>query len=299
MKGSSKQTILKHKKFKYKSYEIEAFEYDNKNYEKYENVVLISNVKCNENKNAAEGYFRFLADNREITKTIQSIVHENLVFLKFDTDYHFNILKKRLASSPKLNNSVIEIHEAYETLSVLVKLDQLYFNEIYLNEKFKIQGQMYWHVPFELYNSPFIILKFSDIDVKFDFLVEYSKIEEKEFLIENIFNVDLINEYLNKLSQEMDINRSSVFDSSNYAVKSIDIQEWSNDNISANDGKRKKRLRMFECEICPFKAFNENKLILHEKQHEYKIGLLKCRYCAYYAKMMCTIKMHEKVHLTK
>ena len=271
---------------------IDVFEFEKiiDYFEKYGNVLLFENIKADEIREL-EGYFKSPMENRKLLKTIQSILHDNVVFLKFDGDLNFDNVKKRLINRSNLKNKLFLINEAFETLSVVVKLDRKKFNEIYLNEKFKQENRMYWHIPFELHNSPFVIVKFSDIEYKFDFLLKYSEIEKKEFLIENIFNVEIFNKYLNKYDDQMKINNRQ-FDSLEYPVNRIGIHEWSNRNNTPSDKKNNK----YKCKICPFKTYTEYRQIAHERQHEFKEDAFKCQYCTYYTKMKCHLRVHEKLH---
>jgi hypothetical protein len=296
MMGSTKYQILKHKIFKYKDYVIEAFESEKPThyFEKYENVILFDNIKTNE-INELETHFQNSIENRKLLKTVQSIICDNLVFLKVDGDLNFDKFKKRLENRLSLNK-LYYIHEAFETLSIMVKLDRKKLNEIYLNENFKQKSQMYWQVPFELHDSPFVIVKFSNIEFKFEFLVKYSEKEKKEFLIENIFNVDILNEYLNKFELQMKKNNKQ-FDSSKYPVDTISVQEWSNGNTS--NVKSNKKSTKFKCKICPFVSYTEYRQLAHERQHEFKKGAFKCQYCSYFTKMKCHVKVHEKLHLNE
>ena len=203
-KGSNKFKILDRKNFVFKHYEIEAFEsktIQNNLKEKYDNILITENIELDYSQSGLDFYMKLLIGKTAtmMLKKVKSIIDENLLIFQFEQDIVFNQVKENLKYYPTLNYKVIKIYEAFETMSVLVKFNSFkFFNEEYLNEKFKLKGFMYWQVPFSMNNSPFVIVKFLDMDFKFDFLLNYSKISEKDYFIENIFNDELINDYLKK-----------------------------------------------------------------------------------------------------
>jgi hypothetical protein len=92
-----------------------------------------------------------------------------------------------------------ENYEAFETASLLVKITSNNFNEDYLNRNFKVENCMYWQLPFDMDNSPFVIVRFLNTSFKIEFIVKYSKIKNKEYIAENNFNLNLLNDHLSKI----------------------------------------------------------------------------------------------------
>jgi hypothetical protein len=274
--GACKREILKRKFFKFKSYEINAcespaLEDENSKYNKYENVLLISNI---DDEKKVDEYLSNLVQNRNVIKKVKSIIHENLTFVQFNDEIDIEEVKKRFNLRKTFEKKVIQISEAFETFSVLVKIDSKYLNENYLNSRFKLENFMYWQLPFEMNNSPFLIVKFSDIDFKFDFLLKYSKIEDKEYLIENNFNFNLLNEYLNN-----QFNNTET--------------ETSGDEMKKLKGKK----AILNCNQCPFIGSSRPNLAKHKKSHIFsKENLVKCKYCDFFAKTVFSILSHEKLH---
>ena len=171
-----------------------------------------------------------------------------------------------------MNNKSIKIHQAFETSAVLVKLkDSKDFNEKYLNQNFKEPNFMYWQLPFGMDNSPFVIVKFLNFDFKFNFLLKYSKMEDKEYFIENIFNYELINQILNKLAI--------------HGVKSK----------SENESKNVIR-KLNNCKLCPYKPETWLRMIEHMNGHLPKENAFKCKHSEFYSISKYQNRVHEKLH---
>jgi hypothetical protein len=277
VKGSTKQEILKRKTFTFKHYTIEAFEPNKTEYKfvKYENMLLTENIDFNHNQDGLDLYLNLIFQNKmkPITKKLQSIIDDNLLLFQFQDDFNFDEIKKNLINYPTLNNKFVKIHQAFETYSIIVNLkDSKNFNENYFNQNFKEPKFMYWQLPFNMHNSPFVIVKFLNFDYKFNFLSKYSKIEDKEYLIENIFNNELVNQILNKL-----------------AIQSI--KSKSEKNETKNVARK-----ITNCNQCPYKPETWLKMIEHMNGHLPKDNAFKCKHCEFYSISKYQNQVHEKLH---
>ena len=286
--GASKAEILKRKFFKFKSFDIKACEppavqNQNSTFHKFENVLLVSNINRVEDENNVDEYLKYLVQNRNVIKKVKSIVHENLTFFQFNYEFNFEEVKKRFNLNQNKGKNEISIYEAYETQSVLVKINSKNFNENYFNSKFKFKNFMYWQLPFGMDDSPFVILKFLDIDFKFDFLLKYSKIDKKEYFIENCFNYNLLNDFLNNHFGKKVEN-----------ILSVPVYKHVND---VKKIKIKKKKTILNCSQCPFIGSSKLVLAKHKKSHIFSTSnIVKCKYCDFFAKSVCNILSHEKLH---
>ena len=266
LEGAKKQKILKKKVFNINYYTLEASEINrkrnlNKHLEKFNNLLIIENIDFNEDNKKLRSQLDFVFENKGFSKKVQSIINNNLVFFKFDDFIDEN---NYFHDNQALNGKEIKIHEAFETSSILVKLDSSRFNEKYLNEKFKLNDLMYWQVPFKMDNSPFVIVKFLNIDYKYKFLMNYSQTVNKEYLIENIFNWALLNDYLSAYKHTVEFQNT----------------------------KEEKH----KCKKCPYKSFTKTKMLKHKTHHKFKKNSFKCRYCYFFARSNRGIYSHEKLH---
>jgi hypothetical protein len=277
VKGSTKQEILKRKTFTFKNYTIEAFEPNETEckFVMYENMLLTENIDFNHNQDELNLYLNLIFQNKmkPITKKLQSVIDDNLLLFQFQDDFNFDEIKKNLIHYPTLNNKFVKIHQAFETYSIIANLkDSKNFNENYFNQNFKEPKFMYWQLPFNMHNSPFVIVKFLNFDYKFNFLLKYSKIEDKEYLIENIFNYELVNQILNKLASQS-------------------IKSKSEKNESKNVTRK-----ITNCNQCPYKPETWLKMIEHMNGHLPKDNAFKCKHCEFYSISKYQNQVHEKLH---
>ena len=257
LSGMAKEEVLKRKCFNFMNYELKVGSMPVNIYEKFEHVLLVD--VTNNNSNLLKNLF----DNRSLKKCIKSILFDGIFILQFESDIDLNCVKNQLINE--------RIYEAFETEAVLVKLNKNNFNEDYLNKHFKVKNNMYWQLPFGMNDSPFVIVKFLDLDFKYNFLLDYSNIEDKEFFIENNFNCEFLNYYLNNLV--------------NVSVEPL------------NCVIKNRVLPKVKCKLCPYSAFKNAQLLKHLKSHTYSKDAIKCKHCPFYVRARKYIISHERLHL--
>jgi hypothetical protein len=180
--GTTKKKILEQKFFNFLQYSMQSHEVlDNdvhSGYHKFKNVLMIKRIR---------GDFCFdLIQSSRINH--YSRIYDNLLLVEF--------AKESIPNRLSIQN---ENYEAFETASILVKITSNNFNEDYLNRNFKDENLMYWQLPFDMDNSPFVIVRFLNINFKIQFILKYSKIKNKEYIAENNLNLNLLNDYLSKI----------------------------------------------------------------------------------------------------
>ncbi len=109
-------------------------------------------------------YVNCIAKNNIISTIEYSSIYDNITYIKFENEIqNFEVIKKNLEKKPTFRNKSIKIYEAFETNSILVKLNCRNENQIdYLNSYFQPLNGSVWQIPFNLADSPCIIVKFAD-----------------------------------------------------------------------------------------------------------------------------------------
>jgi hypothetical protein len=180
--GSIKKKVLEQKVFNFLQYSMQSHEIldddIHSGYHKYEHVFMIKRIRgdsCSDLIKSSRNNFH-------------SLIYDNFLLVE--------LTKESNPNSLSIQN---ENYEAFETASLLVKITSNNFNEDYLNRNFKVENCMYWQLPFDMDNSPFVIVRFLNTSFKIEFIVKYSKIKNKEYIAENNFNLNLLNDHLSKI----------------------------------------------------------------------------------------------------
>ena len=132
----NKQEILRRKVFKYKSYEFEACEALKKqnlhiNLVKLQRVLIFENFDRTETFDDIGIYVNCIAKNNIISKIEYSNIYDNITYIVFQNEIqNFEEIKKNLEKKPTFRNKSVQIYEAFETNSILVKLNCLNENKI-------------------------------------------------------------------------------------------------------------------------------------------------------------------------
>lgn len=228
--NESKQEVLKRKYFTYQEYYyfqscdnngtsnlasdfIDISEYD-RNFNQYStisNTLVIENINKNEDSFNIELYINYLVPMNPIKNVSHSNIYENVIYVIFENDIDFTLLKQKYQEKSTLRNKEIKYYQAYSINSLLVKLNSTYINDNLkhnLDKYFKYDAcnnnsfTSHWQIAYKLYNDLFIIVKFSNNLAKYEFLDKHfteSYIYNNIF-IEHNYNLDLLNSYLNRLS---------------------------------------------------------------------------------------------------
>ena len=313
--NSTKKNILKINSFSYKNYDFHVQKVEseelNANLEPLKNSVILQNIAKNEDIFNIALYAHYLVFNNIIKGIVLSDVYPDTFYVQFEREVDFKDLIQRHKKKSELHGREVNVYERFETLFVLAKLNaegksKLEINE-YLNLKF--QNDVHWQ-SFESFDkTPFIVLKFTNVYLKSEFLKQSDKYIDNNFIIafESVSNIKQLNDFLNS----NDHSKIKVEDAEDfkYPVKtqksSMSLieqlngdkfaQSLNDDHLKAKHATRRKYL----CNLCPYKADRMSNIERHLKLHDETLAgtnKFKCKYCHYYVKLRPQQARHERVH---
>lgn len=282
---SDKKCVLFKRSLKYLDYTFNVTD-DNNNFMdvhngmfKVKHVLIVKYI--DKNKIEIENVkllMSLLVENNYIYKVEAScLLGGNVFIVYFVRDIDLNKIKIKLSKlKPIIKEQQLNLYEAYATNSLLIKLnnkniynddaDKLYVN---LNSKFYKQEQYYWQAPYKIHNSPFYIVKFSQLQHKREFI---SKIHNNkdEFLIEENYNLQLLNEYLNQNEIKNDEKVVENVMRNTIVIKRRLSEECDNksDYENENDEKRRRTSPLtpiYRTQIMQVTTMNYAQLPLHQR----------------------------------
>jgi hypothetical protein len=186
----------------------------NLNFKEDNQVLILRNIDENENIDVIKIYGEtlILADNElnEIVSINKSVLFHNTYFIKFKTGFNKDQCRKRAEKRPTLRDRKIEILQAFETNTIVIKQSDTFEKiENYFNLKYKKQ--------FDFDPIKSMCIKNSFLLIQFD-----SNLSANEFLnqkhdlfknrsFEYLFNFDLIVDYNSNIDNNENENKELSF----------------------------------------------------------------------------------------
>jgi hypothetical protein len=209
--NKSKQIVLKENNF---LNEFSILKNSNKDRENYPILIDSFVVESSMEISYLQNYVKMLQNNNNNRlKRLESSDHlVNTFYFQFQFEINFKVLFHQHQEYLDLLGKNIKFYRAYQTFLILASLNLKDKSPQsitqYLNRVFHEDDKINWQSFNDFSIIPFVIIKFSTVDLKRKYLVEADKLLDSDFIvsIEDVLNVNLLNKFISQIESKNNEN---------------------------------------------------------------------------------------------